>query len=89
MRYDIVFTSNCGKLGLLPSETAADTVRFYFLVSSVREDLVLLQDACKSDDLRTRYKLDTKAGNLAFHERMLELSIETVALGNHLIKKLA
>jgi plasmid maintenance system killer protein len=87
--YDIVFTSNCSKLGLLPSETAEETVRFYFLVSSVREDLVLLQDACKSDDLQTRYGLNTKLGNLAFHEQMLRLSIETVALGNHLVQRLA
>ena len=87
--YDIVFRSNCGKLGLLPSETAARTVGFYYLVSSVVEDLVLLQDASESASLQTRYRLDTQRGNLAFHEQMRELSIETVALGNDLIQELA
>ncbi len=33
--YDIVFRSNCGKLGLLPSETAARTVDFYMIGSGV------------------------------------------------------
>jgi len=88
-RYDIVFRSNCGKLGLLPPETAAETVRFYFMVSSVREDLVLLQNASESANLRTSYGLDTPHGNLAFHEQMLRFSIETVTLGNHLIQELA
>ena len=87
--YDIVFRSNCGKLGLLPSETAVRTVGFYYLVSSVVEDLVLLQDASESASLQTRYQLDRQRGNLAFHEQMRELSIETVALGNDLIQELA
>jgi len=87
--YDMVFRSNCGKLGLLPPETAAETVRFYFMVSSVREDLVLLQNASESANLRTSYGLDTPHGNLAFHEQMLRFSIETVTLGNHLIQELA
>ena len=87
--YDIVFRTNCGKLGLLPSDTAAKTVGFYYLVSSIVEDLVLLQNACESANLRTRYGLDTQHGNLAFHEQMLRLSSETVTLGNHLIQKLA
>jgi hypothetical protein len=61
--YDIVFRSNCGKLGLLPSEAVARTVGFYYLVSSVVEDLVLLQDASESASLQTRYRLDTQRGN--------------------------
>jgi hypothetical protein len=31
----------------------------------------------------------TKAGNLAFHEEILKLSKETIALGNDLIRELA
>ena len=85
--YDIVFRSNCGKLGLLPSETVAKTVRFYYMVSSIVQDLVLLQDASELPSLRTRYGLNTQAGNQAFHEQMLELSVETVELGNDLIRK--
>jgi hypothetical protein len=61
--YDIVFRSNCSKLGLLPSETVARTVGFYYLVSSVVEDLALLQDASESASLQTRYRLDTQRGN--------------------------
>jgi hypothetical protein len=87
--YDIVFKNNCGKLGLLSPETAARTVRFYYFVSSVVEDLVLLQDAGESADLRTGYRLNTQAGNLDFHEHMLQLSIDTVALGNDLVQELA
>ncbi len=87
--YDMVFRSNCGKLGLLPSETVAETVRFYYLVSSIVEDLVLLQDAAGSASLQTRYRLNTQAGNLAFHKEMQQLSIETVKLGNDLVQELA
>ena len=54
-RYDIVFRSNCDKLGLLSSETAARTVRFYFQVSSVVLDLNLLRDAVDSPGLQARY----------------------------------
>jgi len=46
--YDIVFRSNCDKLGLLPPETAARTVGFYYLVSSIVEDINLLRDAGES-----------------------------------------
>jgi len=87
--YDIVFRSNCDKLGLLPSETAARTARFYYQVSSIVEDLVLLQDAGDSPGLQVRYGLNTQRGNLAFHEQMLKLSVETIALGNHLTQELA
>jgi hypothetical protein len=86
--YDTVFKSNCGKLGLLPSETAAKTVRFYYLVSSIVEDLDLLRDAADSAGLQTRYGLNTQRGNLAFHEQMQQLSIETIALGNDLTQEL-
>jgi hypothetical protein len=86
--YDIVFRSNCDKLGLLSSETAARTVCFYYLVSAVVEDLDLLRDAGESGGLQTRYGLNTQAGNLAFHEQMRQLSIETIALGNDLIREL-
>jgi hypothetical protein len=84
--YDMVFRSSCGKLGLLPSETVAKTVRFYYLISSIIEDLILLQDASGSVDLRTRYRLDTQRGNLAFHEEMWKLSVDAVALGDDLIR---
>jgi hypothetical protein len=87
--YDIVFRSNCDKLGLLLSETAAKTVRFYYLVSSVVEDINLLRDAGESPALQARYGLNANARNLAFHEDMLRLSLETVALGNNLIQELA
>jgi hypothetical protein len=85
--YDIVFRSNCGKLGLLPPETVANTVRFYYMVSSIVEDLVLLQEASEKPSLRTRYGLNTQAGNQAFHEDLLQLSVETVELGNNLIRE--
>ena len=87
--YNIVFKSNCDKLGLLPSQTAARTVRFYYQVSSIIEDLVLLQDAGVSPSLQIRYGLNTQRGNLAFHEQMLKLSVETIALGNDLTHELA
>jgi hypothetical protein len=87
--YDIVFRSNCDKLGLLSSEIAAKTVRFYYLISSVVEDLDLLQDAGDSPGLQERYGLNTLAGNLAFHEQILQLSHETFDLGTELIQKLA
>jgi len=87
--YDIVFRSNCDKLGLLPPETAARTVGFYYLVSSIVEDLNLLRDAGESPGLQARYGLNANARNLAFHEEMLRLSLETVALGNNLIQELA
>ncbi len=88
-RYDIVFRSNCDKLGLLSSETAARTVRFYFQVSSVVEDLDLLRDAGESPGLQARYRLNERDRSLAFHEEILRLSIETIALGNNLIQELA
>jgi len=87
--YDVVFRNNCGKLGLLSSEIAAKTVRFYYLISSVVEDLNLLQDAGGSPGLQERYGLNTLAGNLAFHEQMLQLSRETFDLGTELIQELA
>ncbi len=86
--YDTVFKTNCGKLGLLTSETAGKTVRFYYLVSSIKEDLDLLQDAAESVGLQTRYGLNTQAGNLAFHEQIRQFSIEAVALGNDLVQEL-
>ena len=64
-------------------------VTFYYQVSSIVEDLVLLQDAGDSPGLQVRYGLNTQRGNLAFHEQMLKLSVETIALGNHLTQKLA
>ena len=88
-RYDIVFRSNCDKLGLLSSETAARTVRFYFQASSVVLDLNLLRDAVDSPGLQTRYGLNQRDRNLAFHEEILRLSHETIELGNDLIQKLA
>ena len=83
------FQKYCGKLGLLSSEVAAKTVRFYYSISSVVEDLDLLQDAGGSLGLQERYGLNTPAGNLAFHERMLQLSRETFDLGTELIQELA
>jgi hypothetical protein len=87
--YDIVFRSNCDKLGLLSSETAARTVCFYYLISAVMEDLDLLRDAGESAGLQIRYGLNTQTGNRAFHEQMRQLSIETIALGNNLVQELA
>jgi hypothetical protein len=87
--YDIVFRNNCNKLGLLPSETAAKTVQFYHLASSVVQDLNLLQDAGQSPGLQERYGLDTLAGRPAFHEQMLQLSHETFDLGIEVIQELA
>ncbi len=86
--YDIVFRNNCNKLGLLSSETAARIVRFYSLVSSVVLDINLLQDASELTGLQERYGLNTPAGNLAFHEEMLQLSREAFDLGNELIQQL-
>ncbi len=60
----------------------------YYLVSSIKEDLDLLQDAAESVGLQTRYGLNTQAGNLAFHEQIRQFSIETVALGNDLVQEL-
>jgi len=73
-RYDIVFRSNCDKLGLLSSETAARIVRFYFQVSSVVLDLNFLRDAVDSPDLQARYGLNQRDRNLAFHEEILRLN---------------
>jgi hypothetical protein len=87
--YNIVFRSNCDKLGLLSSETAARTVRFYFQISSVVEDLSLLRDAGAVPDLQARYGLNQRDGNLAFHEEILRLSRGTIDLGNELIQELA
>src|SRR5205814_7600623 len=87
--YDTVFRSNCSKLGLLPSETAGKTVRFYYSVSSVALDLILLQDAVQSPDLRMIYGLNTQTGNINFHEQMLQLSAKTVVLGNDLVRELS
>jgi len=87
--HDIVFRSNCDKLGLVSPETAAETVRFYFQVSSVVLDLDLLRDAADSPGLQARYGLNQRDRNLAFHEELLRLSGETVELGNDLIQKLA
>ena len=87
--YDIVFRSNCNKLGLLSSETAAKTVRFYHSVSSVVQDLNLLRDAVEQPGLQQRYGLNTLAGQLAFHVQMLELSRETFDLDTDLIQELA
>jgi hypothetical protein len=88
-RYDIVFRSNCDKLGLLSSETEARIVRFYFQVSSVVLDLNFLRDAVDSPDLQARYGLNQRDRNLAFHEEVLRLSRETIELGNDLIQRLA
>lgn len=87
--YNVVFKSNCDKLGLLPSDLAARTVTFYYLVSSVAEDLDLLRDASESASLRSRYGLHTQAGNLAFHQQLRQLSIETLTLGNEIIPQLS
>ena len=87
--YDMVFRSNCSKLGLLPPETVTKMGGGGGGGGSIVEDLVLLRDAGESPGLQTRYRLNTEAGNLAFHEQMRELSIETVALGNDLIQELA
>ena len=76
-------------MGLLSTETAASIVRFYSLVSSVVLDINLLQDASRDSGLQERYGLNTPAGNLAFHEEMLQLSREAFDLGNELIRELA
>ncbi len=58
---------------------------YFFKIGVVLEDLDLLQDASGSLGLQERYGLNTPAGNLAFHERMLQLSRETFDLGTELI----
>jgi hypothetical protein len=87
--YDTVFKTNCGNLGLLPSETAGKTVRFYYLVSSIAQDLDLLRDAADKPLLQAQYGLNTQDGNLAFHKQMQQLSIETIELGKKLVSELA
>ena len=52
-------------------------------------DINLLQDASRDSGLQERYGLNTPAGNLAFHEEMLQLSREAFDLGNELIQELA
>ena len=87
--YDLVFRTNCNKLGLLPSETAAKTVRFYHLISSVTQDINLFTELPESPGLRESYGLDTHKGCVAFQEQTLQLSIETFDLGTELIQELA
>src|SRR5262245_54714153 len=85
--YDILFRNNCGKVGLLSPQAAARIVRFYHLVSSVVEDINLLQDANGDLRLKERYRLNTPAGNLAFHEEMRQLSREAFNLGSELVQE--
>jgi hypothetical protein len=87
--YDIIFRTNCSKVGLLSPRTAARIVRFYYLVSSAVEDINLLQDAGRDHGLQERYRLNTPDGNRHFHEEMLQLSRDAFALGRELVQELA
>jgi hypothetical protein len=86
--YDIVFRSNCDKIGLLPAELAKRVVQFYYLISSAIEDIKLLADANASPELRLPWNLHTAEGNRFFHQQLLELSRQATALGNALAMEL-
>ena len=79
--YDIVFRSNCDKIGLLPADLSESVVRFYYLVSSAVEDVRLFNEANVDLKLRLPYRLDTAEGGLFFHQQLLALSRQIVTEG--------
>jgi hypothetical protein len=87
--YDIVFRSNCNKIGLLPADLSERVVEFYYLISSAIEDIKLLADANASPELRFPWNLHTVEGNRFFHQQLLELSKQASAVGNALATELA
>jgi hypothetical protein len=88
MDYDIVFRSNCQKIGLLPADLSESVVRFYYLVSSAIEDIRLFNEANVDFKLRLPYRLDTAEGSLFFHQQLLALSRQIVTEGNALAQAL-
>ena len=86
--YDIVFRSNCDKIGLLPADLSESVVRFYYLVSSAVVDLRLLNEANVDFKLRFPYRLDAAEGSLFFHQQLLALSRQIVTEGNALAQRL-
>jgi hypothetical protein len=86
--YDIVFRSNCDKIGLLPADLSENVVQFYYLVSSAVEDIRLLNEANVDFKLRLPYRLDTSKGSLFFHQQLLALSRQIVTQGNALAERL-
>jgi len=86
--YDIVFKSNCDKIGLLPADLSDSVVRFYYLVSSAVEDVRLLNEANVDFKLRLPYRLDTAEGSLFFHQQLLALSRQIVTEGDALAEEL-
>lgn len=87
--YDVVFRSNCDKIGFLPADLAARVVQFYYLISSAIEDLKLLADAHDAPELRLPWNLHTVEGNRFFHQQLLDLSREAIAAGGALAAELA
>ena len=86
--YDIVFRSNCQKIGLLSADLSESVVRFYYLVSSAIEDIRLLNEANVDFKLRLPYRLDTAEGSLFFHQQLLALSRQIVTEGDALAEEL-
>jgi len=86
--YDIVFRSNCDKIGLLPADLSGSVVRFYYLVSSAVEDVRLFNEANVDFKLRLPYRLDTAEGSLFFHQQLLALSRQIVTEGDALAEEL-
>src|SRR5580704_441696 len=82
--YDVVFRSNCSKIGLLPPDIAERIVQFYFLISSAIEDIKLLADAYASPELRLPWSLHTVDGSRRFHQELLEISRQAIAAGEAL-----
>jgi hypothetical protein len=87
--YDIVFRSNCNKIGLLPADLSERVVRFYYLIASAIEDIRLLVDANASPELRFACRLDTAEGNRIFHQNLLDISRQAIARGSTLATELA
>ncbi len=82
MDYDVVFRSNCDKIGLLPADLSESVVRFYYLVSSAVEDVRLFNEANVDFKLRLPYRLDTAESSLFFHQQLLALSRLIITEGN-------
>jgi len=87
--YDIVFRSNCDKIGLLPADLAERVVQFYYLISSITQDIRLLADANVSPELRFPWRLNTPEGNRIFHQEILNLSRQAITSGEALAMELA
>lgn len=86
--YDIVFQSNCQKIGLLKADLSESVVLFYYLVSSAIEDIRLLNEANVDFKLRLPYRLNTAEGSLFFHQQLLALSRQIVTEGDALAEEL-